>query len=395
MKILLLFHNQVETGAYQKILEMATSMSKVGCNVNLVMTSRKNRFRIKKYVYNQVHIYEMPDLLWGRLRQGIDPWNLIVRIICLAFKKFDIIHAVDCRPVVIIPALVLNKIFNTPLVISWWDLFGRGGTAFERSGFIYSITLGKIETFFEEYFRRFANHSIVDTIFLEQRLIELNYPPNQISILRIGCDLTTRDTMSKVTLREEFNYFSNEKIFYCLGTLFDSDLTLLVEALKIVKIINLTLPKVIITGNYSISPAICKNLNLELTGRLPLFNEVLKYLNIADFGLLPMRCSIANIARWPSKSSDYLGSRLPIITTPVSDFPTIFKKYNIGVISKNDTPESFAEAIIAAMNISLIDRENMILSISDFVNAELDWKIISKNTLKIYHKLLPLSETSA
>lgn len=386
MKILLLFHIQVGTGAYQKVLEMASSLSKVGCKVFLVVTSKKKRLRIKKYVYDEVYIYEAPDLLWGKLRQGIDPWNIIVRTFSLLFQKFDVIHAVDCRPVVIIPSLILKTMLKIPLIISWWDLFGSGGTAYERSGFFYSKTVGLVETFFEEYFRRFADHSIVVTKALEEKLSKLNYPKEKISILRVGCDLRDRANLSRANLREDSNYKSDERIFYCLGTLFKSDLTLLIETLKILKKINITLPKVIITGNYNISTEICLNLNLKLTGRLYTFDEVLKYLTISDFGLLPMRSSIANIARWPSKSSDYLGSFLPIITTPVSDFPSIFQKYNLGIISRNDTPEEFAKGLIKAMNISPEERKNMIISIIDFVKTELDWKVIARETLRIYKK---------
>ena len=189
MNLLLIIHNQVSTGPYFKIRQMAQALARQGIQVTLLCTSPKNKFRFTERLDEKVQVVESPDLLFGTLRQGMDLWNSIRRIIYLRHKKFDLIHAIDCRPVVILPALWMKKVKKIPLVLSWWDWFGRGGTAEERSGKLYAKTLGLVETFFEEYFRKYADRATVITTALQQRLISLNYPPEKIEIHRVGCDI--------------------------------------------------------------------------------------------------------------------------------------------------------------------------------------------------------------
>ncbi len=109
----------------------------------------------------------------GKLRQGIDIWNTLNRLFIVLKHKYEIVHAIDCRPVVILPALLLKHFKKTKLVISWWDLFGHGATALERSGKLYANTMGRIEAFFEEYFRKYADFSFVVSKYLFNKLISL------------------------------------------------------------------------------------------------------------------------------------------------------------------------------------------------------------------------------
>ncbi len=58
-----------------------------------------------------------------------------------------------------------------------------------------------------------------------------------------------------------------------------------------------------------------------------------------------MKVNIANIARWPSKVSDYLNAGRPIIATKISDFEELFINYNLGYLSNEDSPNSLSNTI--------------------------------------------------
>lgn len=87
---------------------MCEAVSKKGNEVTLLCTSKNARFLFKRYVYKNIQIWEAPDLLWEKLRQGIDVWNILNRLFFVARNNYDIVHGIDCRPVVILPALFLK-----------------------------------------------------------------------------------------------------------------------------------------------------------------------------------------------------------------------------------------------------------------------------------------------
>ncbi|MBN2424642.1 MAG: glycosyltransferase family 4 protein [Calditrichaceae bacterium] len=384
MKILLIIHNQAGTGPYEKVLEMAESLANAGQEITLLCTSAKNNFRFSCSSSDKLTIVESPDLLWGQLRQGIDLWNIARRILFLRQFDFDLIHAIDCRPAVILPALWLKWRKKIPLVLSWWDWFGRGGIAMERSGWLYAKTLGSIETFFEEYFRKYADQATVISHTLYKRLNDLGYPRKKIHLIRVGCKPKKSAYFDKMEIRKIFNLPEKKIIFCYAGTLYENDLQLLLNALSIIKSKCVEMPLTILIGKHYIEPSVINKLNIITTGYLSSINEVNQYMSASDYGLIPMVTSIANKARWPSKIGDYLSAGLPLLATPVSDLPLIFKKYRIGMVSKKGDADSYADILYYAVNISNSEYQFMHKTAFSFIDQELNWEIISNHLLKIY-----------
>lgn len=388
MNILVVIHNQTNTGTFDKVLEQCDALCKLGHDVTLLCTSPKARFLTNKKRINGVNIIEFPDLLWKRLRQGIDIWNLINRMFFTAMHNFDIVHGIDCRPVVIFPALFLKKIRKIPLVLSWWDLFGGGATALERSGKFYDCTFGKIETFFEQYFRKYADYSIVVSSLLKHRLISLGIREEYVKILRVGAKKNHFPLINKKTARNALNLPEDEIIYCYAGAIFQSDLELLIKALTIIKIKHKKNPLTILIGQHKIQSDICNELNIMLVERLPGLKDVYLYFNASDYGLLPFNVSISNQARWPSKISDYVAANLPIIATPISDLGEIFLRYNIGFLASSDTAENYSQVLLESFNASNELRKNQIRDCQKLMEKELDWELIASETLKIYETVL-------
>lgn len=388
MKILLIIHNQAETGPYFKVLEMCRALAAQNIDITLMCTSKNNRLSFNYREDAGVRIIESPDLLWGKLRQGLDPWNTIRRVFALSGREFDLIHAIDSRPTVILPALWYKKRYNAPLILSWWDWFGRGGTASERSGKLYAATLGAVETFFEEHFRKYADRATVITRALAERLQGLGYPPDKIEIHRVGCFIGNDTQLTRKEVREKLNIPEKELVFCYAGTLFESDKRLLLESLRILKQKSEKLPKIILIGNHQVDPFLRNEFSVTVTGYLKETSEVQDYLKAADFALLPMNMSIANRARWPSKITDYWAAGLPVIATPVSDLPMIFNEQPLGVLSRDDSPGSFAEALLEAVKIKPNERQALSDNCLEYARRELDWNILAGRLKELYIKTL-------
>ena len=389
MKLLIIIHNQVGTGPFSKVFEMCIALTKLENEVTLVCTSKSNKFRIKEYINETVNVIECPDLFNGKLRQGLDLWNTFWRYLILRKHKYDLIHAIDCRPVVILPSLALKRKLKIPLVLSWWDLFGEGGTMFERSGKFYAQTLGSIEAWFETYFRKYADGATVISTYLESKLLELDFPKDRIKLIRVG-SFINESTINKSKIRIKLGFSEEETVMCFLGTLFNNDKKMLLQSLEILKFEISNLPTIVLIGNHDIQTDICQNLNIRLTGYLETKEEVEEYLAASDFGLLPMKISIANRARWPSKVTDYWRVGLPLITTPVSDFVQIYKNNSLGLISDSDSPLEYALTISKAIELSKEDRNLLSKNTIEFFAKEIDWSVIAIEQNNLYKSLLKL-----
>jgi|GEM_PF-279861 len=383
LDILIIAHSRVDTGGYSKILEMSAALAKAGHRVTYACTSRRGKFFIKESNSSCVRIIEFPDLLYGRLRQGIDLWNTLQRILFLTKENFDVIHAIDCRPAVIFPSLWMQKFKNVPLVISWWDWFGRGGTAMARSGKLFDETFGHIETFFEEYFRKYADRATVVSSLLKARLEALGYPQEKIEIHRVGCNISKGSNVDKAVMRKQLNLPEAETILCYAGVLFKSDMDLLIDSLRILKK-EYSLPTTILVGKHYLEEKISNELSIQITGWLPDFQDVCKYLHASDYAIVPMITSIANKARWPSKVSDYWAAGLPVIATPISDYPSLFPEYNLGYLSLSDRPRDFADAIHKALVEDASKYRTNSLAALAFARNELDWDRLAEKLVNLY-----------
>ncbi|MCX8080358.1 MAG: glycosyltransferase [Bacteroidia bacterium] len=96
--------------------------------------------------------------------------------------------------------------------------------------------------------------------------------------------------------------------------------------------------------NYIISKAKeVKNVNIHQ----PISREqLISQLNQYDMGIcfLPNN-SFNNLYSFPNKFFEYIQARLAIVTTPMVEIARFVKKYGIGVVSENFTPESMARVL--------------------------------------------------
>lgn len=393
MNIAFIIHNQAETGPYWKVLEQCAAYVKLGHSVTLFCTSKSQRWRSQTIVREGgVRVIETPDLLWGKLRQGVDLWNAFVR--CRIAKKlhaeapFDVVHAVDCRPNVIFPSLYVQRLLKVPFVLSWWDLFGKGSTRFGKG---FAMTVGSIEGWLETAFRKYADGATTITSYLAARLREIGYPPERIEIHHLGVD-TTQEPLSysaaRSWLQSEQGISQGENVLCFAGTIYEADFTLLIKSLDILKQRNIAY-KLVWVGKHEIAADICQAYNIFRTGIVPTMQEVYRYFAAADACILPMEVNDANAARWHSKTTDYLNAGAPVALTPVSDFPKYFAENDIGWLSASGSPEDFAEALMQAFSERRL-RETRSHNAREFMKRELDVMAIAARAIRFYERTITL-----
>ena len=380
MRILIIHHRENIPGTLRPDL-LGRELGKRGNKVTIIGTSEKRKFKIAKKITDDVETIEMPDLFWNGLRRGFDPWNTFRRVLFLINKEFDIVHAFDSRPNVILPALFLKYTKGIPLVLDWADWWGRNGTISKRSGRLFRYTLGWLEVFFEEKFRKFADGSTVVSTALRERLQGLGYT-KKILISHHGCDVERIKPIEKSTARKKLGFDESSYILGYLGNIFCTDAELLFEAVGMIsKKYKLTL--LLIGRNINPLrqkvPTFVKN-----TGSVD-YRTILNYVASCDVCLLPLKRDVANNGRWPSKMNDYLQLGKPIVSTPVGDLQRIFSEKHIGLLA-DDTPQEFAKGIFRVLeNRALADELGR--NGRRYAEEELDWRILAHRLNNFYTEI--------
>ena len=346
MRILMINHLR-RYRCWHRAGSFALQLDERGHDVTLLVISDKERRRFSESVYRGVRLVECPDLLFGNARSGWDPVCAIRRMLWLArdSRSYDVVHLFETRPATIIPGLWFARATKTPLVIDWNDWWGRGGIISVRRPWWYKLAFGGLETFFEEYFRRFAHATTVISKGLFRRAVSLGIDPDSITHLHPGIDGKRFADAGRNDVRAKLGYrnsdfvlgYSSQDTFYDMAPVF--------EALKIAHD-KAPQIKLLLVGKHSraIAEAI-KQHGLEPVTCLAGFvsdSDYPKYLAAADAFVVPFPETTYNIGRWPNKFGDYLAAGRPIVFNPVGDLAGF--AHNPPGIACSFSAESFAHA---------------------------------------------------
>jgi glycosyltransferase involved in cell wall biosynthesis len=331
MKILMLSFNVTGRGTWYRAFEFARHLVGFGHSVTLVATSPVNRLGFTRGETDGIRIIETPDLFGGPLRSGWDPLNTLSRMNLIRDCDVDIVHAFESRPVVILPALQLQR-RGIPLVMDWADWFGGGGSVEERPNPILRALLRPVETFFEEHYRTRANATTVICQALKERALKLGVDPGSIEVIPNGFDIPGWKTYTRQKARKLLGFPEYEHLVGYVGSLFPRDARLMAESFN--ELIR-ALPgcRLIHTGTsrYSSRPWLSQPDRLIETGNVSL-EDLCLYLAACDVCWLPLRASNANRGRFPMKLSNYLAAGRAVVATNVGDVPYYIQEGKAGEI---------------------------------------------------------------
>jgi len=373
---------------------MAKHLVDRGHEVTLVVTADRRRLGIVEGDWDGVWTVETPDLFWGRLRSGWDPWNTLNRVFYLRGDKrhYDLIHCGSTRPAVIYPALSYRNHHHVPMITDWIDWWGRGGIIDEFRPRWYRALFGRIETHYEEVFRTRAEGVTVISTALAKRAAGLGVEEARICHLPGGSwtELFTVPDTAACRRRVGLDMTGTIIGYSSLDTHFD--LALMIEALAQI-IRQYPHVQLLITGNApqeisELAEAHGVGENLILTGFLP-YEALPWYLGCADLFVLPFPDKIHNVGRWPSKINCYMSVGRPTVSNPVGDIKPLFEKHKIGLLAEWD-PEDFAEKITFLLEHPDIAHEFGQNARRASV-TEYDWRVLISRLEGFYYKVLNMS----
>jgi len=348
-----------------------------------VTTRRRGFLRVQQSRESGLTLVQMPDLTWGRVRTGWDPWNTLRRISFLWGGRFDLIHAFDCRPAVILPALALRARSGAALFIDWADWWGRGGRIHDRSGWFVRTTFGPIETWFEEAFRLQALGTTVISSALAERCERMGIDRGQILHVSDGCKHGA-PPLSRESARAQLG-IGGPLIAY-LGTCTPAEMELACAMLRRLRsggsqarLVFVGDPRVPVPRDVEACGAVLR------TGFLPA-DEMALWLGAADLCLIVMPDTIGHRGRWPGKISEYLSAGRPVLMTAVGDAAALVQRVGAGW-----TAPPMAEALAEAAARVLPDEEALAragAAARALAEGDLSWDRLAGELESFYHERL-------
>jgi len=385
VKILFLAHNVAWRGSFFRGYHWGRHLLRRGHQVTIVATSKSAKLSFEAAYPEGLRLLQSPDLMWGRLRTGWDPWNIMCRTARLLKEQFDIIHSIDCRPVCILPALALKRRRpQTTLILDWLDWWGRGGTTVERPGNVADRLFAPVETFFEEHFRTRADASITISTALRKRVIALGVPRASVATIPFGADVEAIKPRPKFEARQAVGLDPCKPIIGYVGALFRRDAQMLLESVKILlnRVPHLQL-LVIGNSNIQVPPHLLRSGAVKATGTLS-YPDLQMNIAACDLMLLPMKKCIANEGRWPSKVCDYLAAGRAVVATRVGDVAALIERTGCGMVT-GDTPEEFADGVHTSLG-NKTALEAMGANARKAAVGELDWSLLTDQLEQFYER---------
>lgn len=335
--------NQIEKGTYWRAFHLGRGLAKRGHSVTLMATSRMERLRIRERHVDGIRLLETPDLFPGPLRSGWDPWDTFRRVWWMNRRSFDVAHAFEARPVVLLPALAAQR-RGAKLVMDWCDWFGRGGSVEERPSRLIRAMLRPVETYFEDRFRTRADGTTVINAFLRKRAIQLGVQPESILLIRNGSDASV-PPLDRLTARRAVGLPIHALLIGYVGGIYTRDAELMASALNRVR---RTVPNVqlVLVGyfNRDIESLLDDSSAVVRTGSMT-SEQVYQYLAACDLCWLPLCDSGANRGRWPLKLNDYMAIGRPVVSTSVGDLADVILRYQLGVVARDDADDFAAHTL--------------------------------------------------
>ena len=385
MRVVMLVHNMVGRGTFQRAHSLARHLATNGNQVT-IYAGAVAPAAPRDETLNGVRVVSSYDPLSDRAREsGLSPFELVSRIRHGLSEPCDIVHCFDHRPTVSITGLIMARRHRVPLIFDWADLWGFDGIASHR-GIASRIVFGTTDELLENRVRRYADGLTVISTALRARA--QSYFDIPIHLLPVGASSDLIRPLPKDEMRRKFRL--PEDAFIAMHTgLAPYDMRYLAESFVILaqrqprSILVMTarrfpeIEQILASAGLS-DRLICLGM-LDLTG----LGEALA---CADALLLPYTNCSVNRYRYPNKLGDYLSAGRPIVTNRTGDLGSLVEREGVGLVA-DDTPEAFAASIEKlATDIHLATE--LAHRARQFAEQKLDWRFLAADLERFYHDIL-------
>ncbi len=355
MRILFLNHNLIWRGTFFRCLGFARELVKLGHEVHIWTAARSTDLFGSRMVIDGVHVWQTPR--WGRLGKhdgGYAPLDNFCRLIFACRGRWDVVHAFDHRPNVLLPWLWLEIRLRTILrrthtlfVSDWCDWWTAGGITTSRRTFAW---IDRFEQKIEEGSKRISDGVTVISTALYGRALEIGIDQENLLLLASGVTLDKFPRQNKYECRKTLSLPIEEPLLGFIGfSLWD--MQLLADAFTQIKQ-EVPSAKLLVVGGGVEAEAqdiFRERFHISQDVILPgvvSFDEVPTYLGACDIQLLPLNDTLANRARLPNKLLDYYASGRPIVCSNVGEAGKFIQEHNSGLLAGTDA-NSFAQAAVS------------------------------------------------
>ena len=124
---------------------------------------------------------------------------------------------------------------------------------------------------------------------------------------------------------------------------------------------------------------------MELTGFTP-YAEVARHLQTATMGIVPYEESTGTHCAFVAKIVEYLAVGLPVVSTPIQSARRYFANEPLARFAEFNG-ERFGQEILNWLEVPLAQQMEWAGPVSRRVQAELDWRVISRNAAEFVEKV--------
>lgn len=331
MRILLLNADLRGIASFWRCWHLARELVRLGHEVCLITVSRNRRVTPHVELNGRLKLIESPNLL--NIVYGIGPGygilGLPYRMIRVARDRFDIVHAFEHKPNVLLPAMLSRTLNGCPLASDWADWWGyTGDGSGNQEKRLWPVP--QIETVMEEFIHRKADWVTTISSGLRDRALSLGIPAERVRLIPSGAPIDTIDLLNRASCRRELGISPSTYLIGYVGS-YASDVDLLAPALQAIRQAHPRVKLGIIGPKPPVLLAPGFKDAVIPFGPVP-FQRLPVYLGACDAFVLPLRDTVFNRTRWPNKFGDYLAAGRPILCSNVGDVAPIVEAEGCGLV---------------------------------------------------------------
>jgi glycosyltransferase involved in cell wall biosynthesis len=348
MRVLMLTHNQMGLGgSYARAFAIARALAAIGHQITLVASRRLPGLRPHVDLIDGVRLIQCADIFPSEMRHGgLSPMDILGRLGIVARGNIDIIHALDHRPAVAIPALVGRRWRGIPFVSDWADLWGKQGIANHRHGLAGHL-IGQFDDFLEDRLHAQADAVTAITKSLTERAQQLGIPAERIRLVQVGANSDLIKPLPKQEMRRKLGLPVDVPIAVHIG-FSNYDEELLAQTFIRVAAQSPRCLLVMAGSRLPLLDALVREARLSQQirhfGTVP-YEQLPEILSCGDLMLLPYSQRAVNLGRFPNRFGDYLAAGRPIVTNRTGELGQLVELENIGIATE-DNPVAYAQGIL-------------------------------------------------
>lgn len=385
MRILFIVFNATGRGTFWRAFHLARELAARGHRVDLLASAPRADTPAREVQTEGVVLTEIPDLFAAMTGTGWDPVGTARRCHWARDKKYDLVHAFETRPGVILPALAARR-QGARLATDWADWLGAGGSVEERPGRVLRTLLRPLETRFETRYRKAAWGTTVITTLLRERALRLGVSEGRILLLRNGSDARVK-VPSRSSIRRQLGLPEDIPVVGFVGGTYPADAAFMAASFDQLSQ-ECPQARLLLVGyfNRPIEHWVQNPQRILRTQPLKMA-EVFAHLAACDLGWLPLRDCGANRARLPLKLNDYMTAGLPIVSTAVGDLGPLIQGHSMGVVTPDD-PGAFAAATASLLR-DAEARRTFGAAARRAAETDLSWEKLAASLEEFYNRLPP------